>query len=186
MCFKLFCCCNHGDNAIGENNERTGEANPPVINQPILSGFYNLFVKECLDEHNRFRALHGVPMVTLNVNLSAYATEWARILADRNSVLIYRNEQLYGENLFVAREYNVDARTVVKSWYDEIKSYNFDRPEKVHGVDQFTQVVWMKTREIGVGIEKRGQNTWVVVNYDPKGNIPKNFEINVPEPIKKE
>ncbi|XP_055920676.1 Golgi-associated plant pathogenesis-related protein 1-like [Eupeodes corollae] len=194
MCFKLFCCChdNAGANRMTGDNVNAAttdaEANSslpsPVTAQPIFSGYYKLFAKECLDEHNRYRALHGVPLVTMNVNLSAYAMEWARVLAESNSVLIYRNEAIYGENLYVAREHNVDAQTVVKTWYDEISYYNFDRPEKVHGVDQFTQLIWKSTREIGVGIEKRGQNTWIVVNYGPKGNIPGQFEMNVPSPIK--
>lgn len=39
----------------------------------------------------------------------------------------------------------------VKAWYDEIKSYNFDKAEFTPQTGHFTQVVWKGSQKLGVG-----------------------------------
>lgn len=48
-------------------------------------------------------------------------------------------------------------------------------------VGYFTQVIWMGSRELGVGIAKsRNGQIFVVANYDPPGNFLGQFKENVP------
>lgn len=37
------------------------------------------FEEQCLNAHNRYRALHNCPPLILNNELSLYATEWAKV-----------------------------------------------------------------------------------------------------------
>ena len=70
----------------------------------------------------------------------------------------------------------------VSLWYSEVIKYDFSSPgfSMEHG--HFTQVVWRKTRQLGIGCA-RSENgdglTYVVARYWPPGNILKKFEENV-------
>ena len=61
----------------------------------------------------------------------------------------------------------------VTSWYDEIKDYDFEKGKSANGgvVGHFTQVVWKKSKYVGVGIGNVGNSYYVVSNYYPAGNI---------------
>lgn len=37
------------------------------------------FEEQCLNAHNRYRALHNAPALTLNPDLNRYANEWAKV-----------------------------------------------------------------------------------------------------------
>lgn len=66
----------------------------------------------------------------------------------------YRPGNRYGENLFVASNFQPTAEEVVKDWYSEILAYNFKQPGFSLNTGNFTQLVWKKTMEIGVGITR--------------------------------
>lgn len=58
----------------------------------------------------------------------------------------------YGENLYVCincKEINMEQ--AVKAWYDEIKSYNFEKAQFSPETGHFTQVVWKGSQKLGVG-----------------------------------
>ncbi|XP_055859285.1 Golgi-associated plant pathogenesis-related protein 1-like [Episyrphus balteatus] len=139
----------------------------------------NQFALECLNEHNRFRALHGCPPLKLNSNMSAIAKKWAIHLAKINTMRHSKNDK-YGENLYMCSGFSIDGRKAVESWYNEINLYNYRRPGFSMKTGHFTQVIWKETRELGVGVEIRGNSTWVVANYDPPGNVATCYEENVP------
>jgi len=97
----------------------------------------------------------------------------------------------YGENIYKSwggsRDANVRVRDAVKSWYDEIKDYNFNRPGFSMKTGHFTQVVWKGTTRIGTGVAtvpdaRWGSRTVVVVNYSPPGNYGGQYEQNVLRP----
>lgn len=75
------------------------------------------------------------------------------------------------------------ARDAVKEWYDEIKLHTFDVEKVTQGSLHFTQLIWKSSTELGVGIarNKKGQ-TYVVCNYNPRGNFIGQFSENVPKP----
>ena len=62
----------------------------------------DLFAKEALDAHNKYRKRHNVSPLELDSNLSRQAAAWADYLAS-NEILKYSNglheSQLLGENL---------------------------------------------------------------------------------------
>ncbi|XP_067624468.1 uncharacterized protein [Eurosta solidaginis] len=143
----------------------------------IISEFH----QECLEAHNRFRARHkNCPPLSLSIELSQYAQQWAKHLANTGR-LEHRQVHTYGENLYTARGMEVSGASVVQSWYDEIRYYDFSKPNYKPGTGHFTQIVWRESRQLGVGVVTKGDTTYVVCNYNPPGNIIGSFESMVPQ-----
>lgn len=69
------------------------------------------------------------------------------------------------------------SRKAIDSWYNDIANYNWYNPSP----STFSQVVWKKTAEIGIGIasNRSGNEQIVVVSYSPAGNIIGQFHENV-------
>ena len=57
------------------------------------------FEQEALDGHNKYRALHGVPPLTLSAELCQVAQKWADHLAQEGK--FEHSDCDYGENLAV-------------------------------------------------------------------------------------
>lgn len=163
-------------------------AQQPIPEQPNASGSRSSsappernpkFEQECLNEHNRLRALHGCPPLAMDERLTSLARNWARTIA-RTSVMQHSSQQKYGENLYMCFGKIVDGKEPVKAWYSEIKDYNYDAPGFSPETGHFTQVLWKTTRFMGVAVEKKGNEVFVVANYEPPGNFLDRFGENVP------
>ncbi|KAJ8948337.1 hypothetical protein NQ318_019322 [Aromia moschata] len=149
-------------------------------------GEFSQFALDALKVHNEYRRRHGVPELTLSQKLCAFAQDWADTCA-RTSSLQHRANCPYGENIFSV--YSSDfshtptARDAVKEWYDEVKQHAFGVEKVNQSTLHFTQVVWRSSAQLGVGVakNKKGQ-TYVVANYDPRGNYIGQFVENVPRP----
>lgn len=143
----------------------------------------NQFEEDSLNRHNHYRAKHGVPNLVLSKQLCQYAQEWANHLAKNNSMQ-HRPDKKYGENIFMKGGTNVTihGNDAVDAWYDEIHKYNFNSPGFKSGIGHFTQVVWRKSKQLGIAYAKQGSSIFVVANYDPPGNYQGEFNENVPRP----
>jgi hypothetical protein len=55
----------------------------------------------------------------------------------------------------------------VTEWYSEISNYDYDNPgtklDKTKEIKEFTQVVWVDTKQLGCGIEISATNIIYVV-----------------------
>ena len=144
---------------------------------------FTQFQLECLKAHNDYRARHRAPPLKLNKNICNYAQQWANYLASCNR-MEHRSKNAYGENIYMSWSSNknatVDGQAPVKSWYDEVKMYSYGRPGFTMNTGHFTQVVWVSSREMGVGIARSPSGSvYVVANYDPPGNFQGRFNENV-------
>lgn len=75
------------------------------------------------------------------------------------------------------------AREVVKEWYEEARNYNYDTNTLVYNSLHFTQIIWKDSKELGIAYVKNSMGqTFVVANYNPKGNILGQFQENVLKP----
>ena len=134
-----------------------------------------------LNHHNRARALLGIPPLTWNAELSAYAQEWANYLVYSNNNEIEHRSSLgkntrdFGENIFWGS--NFDSFSVLnasESWYEEKGSYIYQPVSyaNFHGTGHYTQMIWSNTKQIGVGVAKGTDGSIIVVaNYYPAGNV---------------
>ncbi|VVC38430.1 Hypothetical protein CINCED_3A000290 [Cinara cedri] len=144
----------------------------------------NTFIQECLEAHNQYRKKHVVPPMTLSKKLCKYAEEWANYLSVKG-LLEHRPSSPYGENLFCSwtslPNHRIEGREPVDSWYEEIKYHPFGREPTTLKSGHFSQVIWMTSKEMGVGVaSSRSGQIFVVACYDPAGNFLGQFRENVP------
>jgi hypothetical protein len=75
----------------------------------------------------------------------------------------------------------IKGNAVTRNWYNEVRDYNFDKPNISADVLHFTQVVWKNTKKLGVGIAfaKENRKIYVVAQYSPPGNYRDAYNTNV-------
>ena len=143
-----------------------------------------------LQEHNKYRKIHGVPNLELDNNLIRRATAYAESLAKNpndnyliSSGTYYEGDELLGENLFQCNKKTCSMENYTQPlnvWYKEIQYYNFNTNEGEKGTANFTQMVWKSTKKIGCGVAQKYETSYkVVCYYLPKGNIYEKYDINV-------
>ena len=70
-----------------------------------------------------------------------------------------------------------------EKWYNEIDDpgYDFSNPGWSSGIGHFTQVVWVKSTELGMGHAATSDGSvYTVARYAPAGNFMGQFADNVP------
>ena len=120
----------------------------------------------CLAEHNKLRAKHGVPPLKRpSGELQSYANKRGHELASTDKFAHPANSK-YGENLFMGGGKDFNCVDAVGSWYDEIKDFNFNNPTFSSGTGHFTQVVWKDAKEVACSINKSPKTgyTYIVVS----------------------
>ncbi|KAG4071421.1 hypothetical protein HA402_011575 [Bradysia odoriphaga] len=137
----------------------------------------NHFIQLCLREHNKYRAKHHAPALTLNRELCKIAQSWANINAKENRM--YHSTIGYGENLYYCTE-EVKGDHPAHRWYSEIKDYDWKKNEPQKGTGHFTQVIWKGSKEIGIAAARsKSGNFYVVAEYYPPGNYVGEYNENV-------
>ncbi|KAA3676611.1 uncharacterized protein DEA37_0003127 [Paragonimus westermani] len=146
---------------------------------------------EVLHTHNRYRTLHGVPVLKRNLRLDRMASEWAQKLKETGHLAYSGNKyngQLMGEN--ICDRLTVDGRitgqTLVGKWYEEGKQYVYEHePESTKTLGHFTQLIWRKTKELGVGFTASNtlERAFIVCFYHPPGNVKSEYMENVCPPL---
>jgi hypothetical protein len=140
------------------------------------------FIKELVEEHNKFRLLHGVPPLKHDEELTKFSQEHATKLAQRGvqrASICKHEDRIIGENVTMSGGSALTPKKVIDIWYKEYENYNFSEPESSAGANRFTQLVWKNTETVGVGIATLGQSTYVVTNYHPCGNKKGEYALNV-------
>ena len=139
--------------------------------------------QEALTVHNQYRHKHKAPPLKLNTELNEIAQRYAEELAAKDifehSQNTWKGENI-GENLYMCNGCLITGKEMTKSWYDEIKDYNFKRATFSSQTGHFTQVVWVDSKCVGFGAAKsKSGNYYGVANYYPAGNFLGEFSKNV-------
>lgn len=75
------------------------------------------------------------------------------------------------------------GKAATDAWYNEIKFYDYEKPEFSAETGHFTQVVWKGTTKMGVGSAKGRDGAkhtlFVVAQYKVPGNVDEAFRENV-------
>ncbi|OXA42836.1 Golgi-associated plant pathogenesis-related protein 1, partial [Folsomia candida] len=138
--------------------------------------------------------------------LGQNAAKWAKRVHDKvillgRVVALYSHPHIEGENVFVSsgggggesgggggESGGIDGKAAVQRWYKEIEKYDFDANMFSLKTAQFTQLVWKRTRRLGIGgIYDPGRNfTVIVARFKPPGNIGfgSSFRENIFPPAK--
>jgi hypothetical protein len=123
-----------------------------------------------LAAHNAYRKTQCAPPLTWSPQLAAAAQDWANKCSFAHSPGAWQSADGYGENLYWGSGPVGDAGHAVKSWYDEVSSYDLASPTWSTAVGHFTQVVWKGSRQVGCGVALCGDKNYWVCRYSPTGN----------------
>lgn len=138
---------------------------------------------ELLAANNKLRAKHRSPPLKWSQSAASKAKEWASYLAD-NGTLQHGNHEGMGQNLAYKTGQEFTAQEVADIWYREISNYDYNQPGFRSSTGHFTQMVWADSTQMGASKMVRGNQSYVVANYSPPGNITNKgqFERNVRRP----
>ena len=142
---------------------------------------FSKFALEALEAHNRYRAKHHSPPLTLNKELCKIAQDYSEKLLQNNAVKYsfgkFKGNDM-GENIFMCQGSEATGEMATNDWYNEIKNHNFKKDfQKDTG--HFTQIIWKDTKEVGFGVANRGNTYYAVANYYPPGNFLGQYSKNV-------
>lgn len=165
-----------------EKNKKKIKKKDDKTNQN-LAGFSE-FCIDALKTHNKYRAKHKVPPLTLNKDLCKMAQKYAEKLSKTHSLNQsgekYKGQEL-GENFFMCGGKEATGEMATSEWYSEIRNYNF-RKDYQHGTGHFTQIIWKSTTDVGFGTASNKDGEYYVVGYYyPAGNFMGQFHENVPK-----
>ena len=134
-----------------------------------------------VDKTNEYRSLHDTPRVSVSRSLSENAQLWADELASSGD--FRHSSTSYGENLASLYDNGKSDEEAfnhsVMMWYNEIEFYNYNNPGFSFQTGHFTQLIWKSTIEIGGGIARSNNRIYVVIQYNPSGNIGGLYTRNV-------
>ncbi|CAH3041090.1 Golgi-associated plant pathogenesis-related protein 1-like [Pocillopora damicornis] len=162
--------------------------NAPIV---LPTGTFSQQEVNGLKEHNRFRAIHDAPPMTLDREMCNSAAQWAKYIAEQGSLEHSTEDQRpeQGENLSMGCSSD-KAQTVkeaVANWYNELCNPGYyGLGELETGPDEaghFSQVVWKESTKLGIGraeIEQNGMKcAYIVGRYNPPGNVQESYKQNV-------
>lgn len=161
---------------------------PARAREPLRDTTDRAFLRELVTSVNAYRARHGVPRVRLDAKVTRYAKSRARKVSSQEELKAGHSglSHDYGENLFwhgASEPHRLKGSVAVKEWYDEGAAYDFDAGEFSRGTGHFTQLVWKGSTTIGAarvsGRGHRWHETYIVVDFRPRGNLTGAFKENV-------
>ncbi|CAL9022670.1 unnamed protein product [Prunus brigantina] len=126
--------------------------------------------QDYLNAHNVARKQVGIPNITWDSTVEAYAQNYANSsAADCN--LVHSNGT-YGENLAKGSG-SFTGTAAVNLWVAEKPNYNYTSNSCAGGQQclHYTQVVWKNSVRLGCARVQCSNGWWFVTcNYDPPGN----------------
>jgi hypothetical protein len=152
---------------------------------PLFSAFTINDESTIIDYTNNYRNLHQAPNVIYDNNIGSNAQIWSDNLASLNSLA--HSSTNYGENLaqigfITTPNHSQDIQFIKKAidiWYNESLEYNYNNPGFSSNTGHFTQLVWINTQSIGVGISFSNTYIFIVMQFSLRGNYRNDFAINV-------
>ena len=158
-----------------------------VIDRRNSSSFRDAVLKS----HNGYRSKHHAQAMAWDANAASFAQNWCDYLS-RNNKLVHSDNSPYGENLYKSYSSSLNdddvyfGEAATKSWYDEVKDYDYSSPGFSLDTGHFTQVVWGASTGLGCGISRGEESGWkttyVCCSYSPPGNYQNQFPDNVKSP----
>ncbi|CEF66624.1 CAP domain-containing protein [Strongyloides ratti] len=154
--------------------------NSVLIKTNISNADYNQLIKKFYQDTNNYRKKHQVPTLKINPFIQVFAKMCAHRLAKQDT-LKNDTDKKYGENIYFSEGSAVDA---VNKWYNEIKKYDYNKPEAFSQARHFTALVWKSTTEMGCGLAQGTQKNrfYVCCKYAKPGNVIGEFKENVLPP----
>ena len=91
----------------------------PLAQQREIDSTSDDFAQKGLTAHNAFRKIHGTPPLTLDPKMSAESAEYAKLIAEKGSLIHSKTNGKYGENLAMgctSKSEEMSAEEATKNW----------------------------------------------------------------------
>ncbi len=125
---------------------------------------------------NNWRKMYGAPPLTWSTKLASEAQAWA----DKGVFRHASDTGGAGENLYCGPKLQTDAADAIACFMREAKAYDYANPGFSHAAGHFTQMVWVGSKEIGVGCAKLPTGMYMYVfRFAPRGNVIGRFQQHV-------
>ena len=161
---------------INENSEKRTNKKKEIN---VLNSLYN----EVLKKHNEIRKKHNCANLELNINLTILAQKYADnfdILDKSNFPIENFNNQPLGFNYTKFNGEISNIKKICDDWINEGKNIDKNNKKYSSKTKHFTQIIWKKTKEIGIGLSELNNGEKIfVVYYSPAGNIFNEFKDNI-------
>jgi uncharacterized protein YkwD len=133
---------------------------------------------------NEYRAKNQAPELNWDDSVYGAAQTWSVHLLSQH-LIQHSGNPSYGENLAFFQGYGTDPVGLVKkavdAWYAEIALYDFNKPGFGDNTGHFTCLVWVASTKFGMGIsiDSKTGEAYIVMNTTPPGNYIGEFAKNV-------
>jgi pathogenesis-related protein 1 len=125
--------------------------------------------REMVAAHNAVRARLGIAPLRWSDTLASFAQQWANQLIHSGQFAHSQNPK-YGENLYEISGGTATPATVVNTWAEEVRNYDYGTNSCRGVCGHYTQVVWRDTSEVGCAVARAGAREVWVCEYNPPGN----------------
>lgn len=136
----------------------------------------NKFRQDILEAINQYRLQHCADLLQLSESLTEVAQVWVEFLVSIGRTQ-YCLHTPFGQTLYEGTI--LSGEELVRRIYGQSDKFSFDSMQLTPDTNDFTQLVWKGSSELGVGAQLRGDELYVVLFYNPKGNQPKKLWKNV-------
>ncbi|XP_057739258.1 pathogenesis-related protein 1B-like [Arachis stenosperma] len=128
--------------------------------------------QDYLDAHNAARSEVGVPNLSWDDTVAAYAQNYAN--QRKGDCQLVHSDGQYGENI-AGGSGDFSGTVAVKLWVDEKQYYDYNSNSCASGqvCGHYTQVIWRDSIRLGCAKVTCDNNagTFIICSYDPPGNI---------------
>ena len=139
-------------------------------------------MKDALNRHNYYRALHQADDLVRDSTLEKIALENAEYMIQTKTIKFFDSEY---ENNPIGQNFNITLKSVpngaevTDNWYSKVSNYDFSRSGYSSQASEFTQVVWKNTKKIGCAYACESILCFAICLYYPCGNYIGQFGTNV-------
>lgn len=148
------------------------------------------FIKDCVHAHNKFRSevspsASNMRYMTWDPELAQIAKRWAENCQFKHNPRLgqnlHKNFTPLGENIWTGTVSIFSVSSAIKSWYNEVRFYDYYTRRCSEVCGHYTQVVWADSFKVGcavhycsrVGYLERIPNAaHFICDYGPAGNYP--------------
>jgi uncharacterized protein YkwD len=167
---------------MGSKNDKLPTRPRGRDRKPRKSFYENAELKNgILSEINQLRKLHQVPELISSPDIDSISQAFANKIAKKGDLEYsnntYKGSEL-GEILFYNQLGEVDTDSVIDEWYQYHKDFRYN--QKNQEESPFSQLVWKKSKLIGIGFARdENGGTYIVANFFPAGNVTDQYSFNV-------
>ncbi|NXT06040.1 GLIP1 protein, partial [Prunella fulvescens] len=151
------------------------------------------FIEDCVRAHNTFRSKVNPPASNMfrmswDAALAKTAKAWAKKCKFNHNTYLEMPGKMHptfrfvGENIWTGTAHIFSVEAALKSWFNEVSSYDFSTNTCTDMCGHYTQVVWAESYKVGCAVHfcSTVENfpglfkaAHFVCNYGPAGNYPR-------------